>query len=285
VAWVGAMAVDISIPTVDEQLIRRLPLPLAQLYWHACNARNPMDRHQAALFLWKVLLKLLGATALVEYAERGSHDPVVLERLKCLARPSLGHWREFVRLLVPLVAEGDEGFAKLHAVLDGKVRDDFPRLAGLDVTLRQKLESRGEARSTVEPGKLLDWIVEYRNTIAHGGLRNEQRDDRLARALVAGAPDPTAAVAARAVVSACVQCEESDGSASGGAVPVGGAAQVARSDGHRRVRRARHSRSGGAGAAKEPRSDQPRSRAGSSCGRACRRWRRGKMGPPIRERF
>jgi hypothetical protein len=188
-AGAHAMAGDVSIPTVDEELIRRMPLPLAQLYRHACNARNPLDRHQAAMFLWEVLLKLLGSTAIVEYAERGTHDPAVLERLKKLARPSLGHWLDFVQLLVPLVAERDEGFAKLREFLDGKVRDDFPRLAGLDVALRQKLEGRGDARSTVKPRELLRRIVEYRNTIAHGGLRNEQRDDRLAAALVAGAAE------------------------------------------------------------------------------------------------
>jgi serine/threonine protein kinase len=174
---------------VDEDLIRRLPLPLAQLYRHACNARNPMDRHQAACFLWEVALKLWGSAAIVEYAERGTHDPAVLERLKCLARPSLGHWREFVRLLVSLVAEGDEGFGKLHAFLDGKVRDDFPRLAGLDVALRQKLEGRSEARSTVKPGELLDRIVTYRNSIAHGGLQKEERLDQMAASLVAGAAE------------------------------------------------------------------------------------------------
>jgi serine/threonine protein kinase/WD40 repeat protein len=177
------------MPTVDEDLIRRLPLPLAQLYRHVSNARNPLDRHQGALFLWEVLLKLLGATAIVEYAEHGAHDPAVLERLKCLARPSLGHWREFVRLLVPLVAEGDEDFSRLHAFLDGKVRDDFPRLAGLDVALRQKLGGKGEARSTVKPGELLDRIVTYRNSIAHGGLQKEQRLDQMAGALFAGAAE------------------------------------------------------------------------------------------------
>jgi WD40 repeat protein/serine/threonine protein kinase len=185
----GAMAGDVSMPTVDEDLIRRLPLPLAQLYRHVSNARNPLDRHQGALFLWEVLLKLLGATAIVEYAEHGAHDPAVLERLKCLARPSLGHWREFVRLLVPLVAEGDEDFSRLHAFLDGKVRDDFPRLAGLDVALRQKLGGKGEARSTVKPGELLDRIVTYRNSIAHGGLQKEQRLDQMAGALFAGAAE------------------------------------------------------------------------------------------------
>jgi hypothetical protein len=57
-----------SVFLVDEELIRRLPLPLAQLYRHACNARSSLDRHQAASFLWEVALKLWGSAAIVEYA-------------------------------------------------------------------------------------------------------------------------------------------------------------------------------------------------------------------------
>jgi WD40 repeat protein/serine/threonine protein kinase len=171
---------------VDEDLIRRLPLPLAQLYRHACNARSSLDRHQAACFLWEVALKLWGSAAIVEYAERGLHDPAVVEELKHLARPSLGHWRSFVRLLVPVVTPGDEGFAKLNELLGGKSRDNLPWLAGLDAALREKLEGKTGSRSTVKPAELLDRIVTYRNKVAHGGLRSEQKDDRFSAAFLAG---------------------------------------------------------------------------------------------------
>jgi WD40 repeat protein/serine/threonine protein kinase len=174
---------------VDEDLIRRLPLPLAQLYRHACNARSSLDRHQAACFLWEVALKLWGSAAIVEYAERGLHDPAVVEELKHLARPSLGHWRSFVRLLVPVVTPGDDGFAKLNELLAGKSRDDLPWLAGLDAALREKLEGKSGARSTVKPAELLDRIVTYRNKVAHGGLRSEQKDDRFSAAFLAGATE------------------------------------------------------------------------------------------------
>src|SRR5205823_3018134 len=43
----------------DEDLLRRLPLPLARLYRHASNARSALERHQAAYFLWEASLKLL----------------------------------------------------------------------------------------------------------------------------------------------------------------------------------------------------------------------------------
>ena len=44
---------------VDEDLLRRLPLPLAQLYRRAHNAKSPQDRHQSAFYLWEAALKLL----------------------------------------------------------------------------------------------------------------------------------------------------------------------------------------------------------------------------------
>src|SRR5438128_120995 len=104
----------------DEDLLRRLPLPLARLYRHASNARSALERHQAAYFLWEASLKLLGATAVVVYAEGAAHSPQIAERLTNLARPALGHWWEFARLLVPLLADaGDPGFDAVRGLLLG----------------------------------------------------------------------------------------------------------------------------------------------------------------------
>ncbi len=56
----------------DDELARRLPLPLAQLYRRAHNAKGARDRHDTAYCLWEASLKLLGATAIAAYAERGA---------------------------------------------------------------------------------------------------------------------------------------------------------------------------------------------------------------------
>ncbi len=130
----------------------------------------------------------LGATAIVEYAERGSHDPVVLERLKCLARPSLGHWRSLCGYWSRWWRRRTKGSASCTRFSTGRC-GRLSRLAGLDVALRQKLEGKSEARSTVKPGELLDRIVTYRNSIAHGGLQNEQRLAQMAVALFEGAAE------------------------------------------------------------------------------------------------
>jgi serine/threonine protein kinase len=174
----------------DEDLVRRLPLPLAQLYRRAHNAKTPLERHLTAFYLWEAALKLLAATAIVEYAERGSHDPQLDERLTNLARPSLGHWWEFVRRLVPVLADhGDEGFGKVRDLVLGRTRDDLPRAAGLDAALREALAGQGSARTTVRLTELLDRLVQYRNQeLGHGaaGQRSGDFYEAMGRALLAG---------------------------------------------------------------------------------------------------
>jgi WD40 repeat protein/serine/threonine protein kinase len=175
---------------VDETLISRLPLPLAQLARRVPNAKTPLERHLAAYLLWEAGLKLLASAAIVEYAERQDPDPALAERLKNLARPSVGHWWEFVRRLVPVLAEGgDDGFRDVRDLVLGRTRDDLPRAAGLDAALQGALGGPGAARSTVRLTELFERMVTYRKReIGHGapGQRPPSYYDRMARALMAG---------------------------------------------------------------------------------------------------
>src|SRR6516225_6315294 len=152
-----------ALPTFDD-LVRRLPLPLAQLYRRAHNAKAALERHLTALYLWEASLKLLASIAVVSYADRPEHDAQLAERLQALARPSVGHWWEFVRLLVPALADaGDSGFGAVRELLLGRTRDDLPRCAGLDALLREELEGKPGARATVRLAELFDRLVTYRN--------------------------------------------------------------------------------------------------------------------------
>src|SRR5437763_11294873 len=174
----------------DEELIQRLPLPLAQLYRRAHNAKAALERHLTAFYLWEASLKLLASVAVVEYARRPEHDPRLAERLRSLARPALGHWWEFVRLLVPALAEhGDPAFVRLRDGLLGKPRVDCPRAAGLDALLREVLEGKPGARSTVQLAELFHRLVSLRNhEVGHGaaGQRPAGYYERTAPALLAG---------------------------------------------------------------------------------------------------
>jgi hypothetical protein len=85
--------------------LSRFPLPIAQLLRRAMNGKTPEERHSAAYYAFEAGLKLLGSTAIVCYAESGDDDESIRGSLKNLARPSLGHWWEFVRRLVPRLAD------------------------------------------------------------------------------------------------------------------------------------------------------------------------------------
>src|ERR1041385_7313820 len=173
----------------DEDLMRALPLPLAQLYRRSTNAKTPLERHQGAYYLWESSLKLLGSVAVLEWARRGVADADTAECLKDLARPSLGHWWEFVRRLVPSLADsGDRAFGELRDLLLAGPRHDLPRAAGLDSLLRESLGMEAGSRSMVRPAELFDRLIRYRNReLGHGaaGQKAPEFYDRMGRAILA----------------------------------------------------------------------------------------------------
>jgi len=53
---------------VDEALLARLPLPLAQLARRAHNAKTPLERHLTAYYLWEAsLMRRLGVWSRSEW--------------------------------------------------------------------------------------------------------------------------------------------------------------------------------------------------------------------------
>jgi hypothetical protein len=72
----------------------RLPLPLAQLYSRAYNAKDPRGRHDNTFYLFEALVKLGAAPAVAAYLHEIGHGAPrveVLDRLLVhLALPSLG---------------------------------------------------------------------------------------------------------------------------------------------------------------------------------------------------
>jgi hypothetical protein len=140
---------DFAIPNI---LAERLPLPLAQLLQRACYAKTPLDRHLAAFHLWEAFLKLIGATAIAQYADRERDDPQASELLKSLACPTASHWWEIVRKLLPMVAAADPAMIRLRDVLLREEIDDLPRASTLDAALREILEGRRSASQPLMTG-------------------------------------------------------------------------------------------------------------------------------------
>ena len=182
-----------TLAPIDEDLVRRLPLPLAQLYRRAHNAKTALERHLTAFYLWEAGLKLLASVAIVEYARRPAPDPKLAEQLESLSRPSLGHWWMFVRLLLPVLAEPEterEGpFRGIRDLVLGRARDDLPLAAGLEAVLAEVLEGKGGHRAAVKLGLLFDRLVQVRNEeMGHGatGQKPASYYQRLGPALLAG---------------------------------------------------------------------------------------------------
>jgi WD40 repeat protein/serine/threonine protein kinase/tetratricopeptide (TPR) repeat protein len=177
-------------PAFDDELARRLPLPLAKLYRRAHNAKAPKDRHDTAFYLWEATLRLLASAVVAGYAERPGHDPDLDAALRKLARPALGDWLSLIRRLVPILAEGgDAGCAAIRELLLGRTRDDLPRVAELDGALRESLGLAEGPKARVRPGELLDRLVQYRNReIGHGALGHRPKEfhARIGQALLAG---------------------------------------------------------------------------------------------------
>jgi hypothetical protein len=81
----------------------RLPLPLAQLYTRAHNAKSARDRHDLTYFLFEAIVRLSVAPLVMKYLEeieQGQPRSTKLDQqLTCLSRPSAGHWVGLLREL------------------------------------------------------------------------------------------------------------------------------------------------------------------------------------------
>jgi len=174
---------------IKDEVLAKLPLPLALLLRRASNAKTPLERHHAAYYLWEATLKLLGSISIVHYVEGELQQDDINKCLQTLARPSIGHWWEYSRRLLPILAKDSEDFVQINSKLLGKARDDLPRVAGLDKILREFLHGTADARSSVKLRDLFDRLIQYRNKeLGHGaaGQRSTEYYEKSGRAFLAG---------------------------------------------------------------------------------------------------
>src|SRR4051812_15655605 len=86
-----------------REYLVRLPLPLAQLYSLAYNAKDPRGRHDNTFYLFEATVKLAAAPAVACYLHELGHGAPRVEALDRLlvhlALPSLGQWVAMLREL------------------------------------------------------------------------------------------------------------------------------------------------------------------------------------------
>jgi serine/threonine protein kinase len=174
--------------TPDDDLIRRLPLPLAQLVRHAANAKTPLERCYAGFYIGEAALKLLGSVTVAAFAGRPVSDPKLEEKIQSLALPSLGDWRDLALSLLPELHD-DPGFATLAAFSSKKETGDLPRLAALDAVFRTMLDEKGGSPAAVRLDEFTLRNVRFRNRyIGHGRLDSQPQEllEKLGTVLLPG---------------------------------------------------------------------------------------------------
>lgn len=170
------------MPTAfQREYLIQLPLPLAQLYNRAHNAKDPRSRHDHAYYLFEALVKLLAAPLVAAYLQEirqgGKRVDVLDWRLHKLALPSLGDWVDIVRELARHFGTQAETPGHPLAHLWGQltqVHRDTPGLVRLYQRIKQGPDGAPAGDRSCSILQVLEKLVQYRNGVfGHGAVRFE----------------------------------------------------------------------------------------------------------------
>jgi hypothetical protein len=159
----------------------RLPLPLAQLYSRAHNAKDARGRHDNTFYLFEALVKLAVAPAVAVYLHEVGHGTAraaALDRLLAqLALPSLGQWVAMLRELARHFGQRPDAtshpLGHLAQQLDTP-RRDLPGVVALYRRIKNGPDGQQAGDESCTLMELLDALVQYRNAVfGHGGPRFE----------------------------------------------------------------------------------------------------------------
>lgn len=159
----------------------RLPLPLAQLYSRAHNAKDTRTRHDNCFYIFESLIKLSTCPLIGSYLDdlkRGKdHNEHVDRALSHLALPSLGQWVGMLRELSRHYGESDTTRGHpLRPVWRQLTRKhtigDSPGIVGLYRRIKHGPDGKLSADTKCNLLDLFDRLVRYRNdVVGHGGPR------------------------------------------------------------------------------------------------------------------
>ena len=164
-----------------REYLVRLPLPLAQLYCRAYNAKDPRARHDNTFYLFESLIKLAACPLIAGYLDelrRGGKRVKALDKLLGqLSLPSLGQWAGFVRELSRYFGERSDAnshpLGHLWKQLNQK-HAEHPGMLALYRRIKNGPDGKpgGDQRCSVL--QLIESLVQYRNAVfGHGASRAE----------------------------------------------------------------------------------------------------------------
>jgi branched-chain amino acid transport system substrate-binding protein len=152
------------------------PLPIAQLYSRAHNAKEARARHDNTFYLFEALIKLAACPPIVcylaELREGGARDEKLDGLLKQLALPSLGQWVGFLRETARYYGKrNDHPLRNLWGQLNKK-HSDLPAVLALYRHIKNGPEGTPSNEKSCTILQLFDLLVQYRNTVfGHGANR------------------------------------------------------------------------------------------------------------------
>ena len=164
-----------------REYLLRLPLPLAQLYSRAYNAKDARSRHDNCYYLFEVLIKLSTCPLTACYVQglrQGGRRVAKLDRLLLqLAFPSLGQWmailREMARHYGALPDAASHPLGQMWVQLNCPHHDPSA-LAALYRRIKNGPDGQPSGDKSCTILQLLEALVQYRNgVIAHGAGRFE----------------------------------------------------------------------------------------------------------------
>jgi Protein tyrosine and serine/threonine kinase len=164
--------------TFHREYLVQLPLPLAQLYSRASNAKDPRGRYENAYYLFEALIKLTAAPLIAAYLQEvrhgGTHVEALDRQLTQLALPSLGQWvgmvREVARSFGERADASSHPLGHLWPQLTRQHRDQ-PGLLELYRRIKNGPDGRRTDDRACSVLQVFEALVQYRNGIFHGGPR------------------------------------------------------------------------------------------------------------------
>jgi serine/threonine protein kinase len=170
-------------PPTDD-LIVRLPLPLAQLYRRALNAKTPVDRHHNAFYLAEATLKLAACLRIgIVLAHKVDLSEPLIRSLEALCMPSIGQYVSFLRDVNEHLLERPDAALLPLAAVAGKLAQPQP-LPAVKAFAERATRSEGDeqppltrdqVRDSVRQGVLgfFNLVAAYRNQVfGHGAHRS-----------------------------------------------------------------------------------------------------------------
>lgn len=162
-----------------REYLLRLPLPLAQLYARAYNAKDAHSRHNNTYYLFEVWVKLTVAIMVATYARRdlrSGQNQAINTAISRLNLPALGDWVKLLRLLCSHFALPSYKHPHPLGYIAKQITAPCPNtlIVNLFRRIKQGPDGIPVNDTTCNILDLIEALVQYRNLVfGHGAQRSD----------------------------------------------------------------------------------------------------------------